>query len=215
MDDEKGKVVLNLFCKFMAKQGCSSALFEADGDGSLYNDTFYCRGEGNMKSPFPIEKFLEKLIDPHLVGSIDTDEGEAEVWAYEIYILPEKILQLVASATVYISGDTEVNDDEDVDSAVFEGLPQEKFFVEFAGGGDDGQIDDEGTSVDGGQLIGIDEPLMTHMYGMLENYGGWEINEGSQGRFYVDPTERTITLNFNWNQEETKNETVWQINFAD
>ena len=33
-------------------------------------------------------------------------------------------------------------------------------------------------------------------------YGGWEINEGSQGTFYIDPETKTISLHFEQNIED-------------
>ena len=214
VDEEKAKVILNLFCKFLQKQGCMSALFEADGDGSLYNDSFFCSGEGNMKPPFPLEKILESLIDPHLVGEIATDEGEGEVHSYEIYIYPDKRLELIAEATGYTTEDVDSTEEEDIDPSVFEGLPEEEFVVEFNGGGDSGYIEDYGITK-GNEQITVTQNLNDVMYMMLENYGGWEINEGSQGNFSVNPTDRTIRLEFSWNTEVELTETIWEWNFAD
>jgi hypothetical protein len=40
------------------------------------------------------------------------------------------------------------------------------------------------------------------MYQILEsNYGGWEINEGSQGTFIINTEEKTVTLNHDMNDE--------------
>ena len=214
LDEEKTKVILNLFCKFLQKQGCTSALFEADEEGSLLDDTFFCGGEGNMKPPFPMEKILESLIDPHLVGEIETEEGEGEVYSYEVYIYPDKRLELIANATGYNTEDAGSTDEEDIDPSVFEGLPEEEFTVEFTGGGDSGYIEDYG-SMKGNEQVTITENLNDVMYKMLENYGGWEINEGSQGTFFVNPTERSIRLEFSWNTEVTLTETIWEWNFAD
>ena len=41
------------------------------------------------------------------------------------------------------------------------------------------------------------------MYRALENnYGGWEINEGSQGKFIINSEEKTVYLEFSYNTED-------------
>lgn len=215
VDQEKAKVILNLFCKFLQNQGCTSAMFEMSEEGSLWMDSFYCSDEGNMKPPFPMENILESLVDPYLVGEIETDEGTGYVHSYELYIYPNKTLKLIANATGYSTEDTQAIEEEDIDPSVFEGLPEEEFEIEFNGGGDSGYIEEYGTMINSSEHVKATEKLRDLMYEMLENFGGWEINEGSQGNFYVNPKERTVRLEFSWNTEITLTETVWEWNFAD
>jgi hypothetical protein len=39
-------------------------------------------------------------------------------------------------------------------------------------------------------------------YNALSNFGGWEINEGSQGNIVFNLRDKTITVNHSWNTEE-------------
>jgi hypothetical protein len=49
---------------------------------------------------------------------------------------------------------------------------------------------------------------------MLENrYGGWEINEGSQGNFEIDLDNKEITLNHTYNIDETGRDTLLEEKF--
>ena len=50
-------------------------------------------------------------------------------------------------------------------------------------------------------------------YRMLSDYGGWEINEGSLGRFVLDLDMEELTLNFSWNLEEGKETLLFQEKF--
>ena len=46
-----------------------------------------------------------------------------------------------------------------------------------------------------------------------ENFGGWEINEGSQGEFQFDFNEKTVILSHAYNIEESRSNTLWEEEF--
>ncbi len=48
---------------------------------------------------------------------------------------------------------------------------------------------------------------------MLSNYGGWEINEGSQGYFIFDLKNKTVELNHTMNVEESESKTLYEEKF--
>ena len=51
-------------------------------------------------------------------------------------------------------------------------------------------------------------------YQELENhFGGWEINEGSDGRFIFDFNESTVFLDHTYNTEEQQIDTLYEENF--
>ena len=47
--------------------------------------------------------------------------------------------------------------------------------------------------------------LEDYLYDMLNNYGSWEINEGSQGYFRIDTIAGTVELFFTWNEYQNEN----------
>jgi hypothetical protein len=52
-------------------------------------------------------------------------------------------------------------------------------------------------------------------YDQLEShFGGWEINEGSNGEFIFNFKEMTIELNHTYNTEENEHDTIYEENFA-
>jgi len=55
----------------------------------------------------------------------------------------------------------------------------------------------------------VSEAISELCYALLENHGGWEINEGSFGEFTIDPNADEINLTFNQRVEsyETSEET--------
>jgi hypothetical protein len=46
------------------------------------------------------------------------------------------------------------------------------------------------------------------------NYGGWEINEGSQGMFIFNFNDSTITLEHTDNVEESESNTLFEVKFS-
>jgi hypothetical protein len=70
--------------------------------------------------------------------------------------------------------------------------------VGYSGGGDSGAIDNNYESENGTGDVpaGIEDIC----YKLLEEYGGWEINEGSQGNIVF--TKDEISVNHEWNTED-------------
>ena len=60
------------------------------------------------------------------------------------------------------------------------------FEVSYSGGGDDGYIEDDGYDDEGNQYR-LSDDLENYLYSKLNNsFGGWEINEGSSGKFIIN-----------------------------
>lgn len=52
-------------------------------------------------------------------------------------------------------------------------------------------------------------------YNQLEShYGGWEINEGSDGEFIFNFNDMTVELNHTYNTEENEHDTIYEESFA-
>jgi hypothetical protein len=82
--------------------------------------------------------------------------------------------------------------------------------LDYSGGGDSGYLE---SSFDGGGRV--PKEVEDWCYRVLEdNYGGWEINEGSQGYFLFNVTNRTIELEHTYNEEVEKSDTIFSINFG-
>jgi len=90
-------------------------------------------------------------------------------------------------------------------------IPPSGLKIGFNGSGDSGYIDDHM------EVFGVgDKPVPASLedwcYGKLP--GGWEINEGSQGKFIINSKERTIELDYEENvEDEFSDGTVGYIEF--
>jgi len=70
------------------------------------------------------------------------------------------------------------------------------FEVSYSGGGDDGYIEDDGYDDEGNQYR-LSDDLENYLYSKLNNsFGGWEINEGSSGKFIIN--RQTMVIEHEW-----------------
>ena len=83
--------------------------------------------------------------------------------------------------------------------------------VKYNGGGDSGFIENTFEEI-GDQVPATIEDWC---YNELEDhFGGWEINEGSDGEFVFDFNNMTITLNHTYNIDETTSDTIYKEDFS-
>lgn len=75
--------------------------------------------------------------------------------------------------------------------------------VDYSGGGDDGSIEDDGYDDDGNRFR-LSDDLEDFLYSRLNNsFGGWEINEGSSGKFIIQ--RETVEIEHEWYETEWVN----------
>jgi hypothetical protein len=46
-----------------------------------------------------------------------------------------------------------------------------------------------------------------------ENFGGWEINEGSQGEFQFNFDTKVVELGHSYNTQDNSSDTLWEEDF--
>jgi hypothetical protein len=74
------------------------------------------------------------------------------------------------------------------------------FEVSYSGGGDDGYIEDDGYDDEGNQYR-LSDDLENYLYSKLNNsFGGWEINEGSSGKFIIN--SQTMVIEHEWYEND-------------
>jgi len=82
--------------------------------------------------------------------------------------------------------------------------------LEYNGGGDSGFVENNFNPGNDSVPSGIED----WCYQQLENnFGGWEINEGSQGAFIFDFNTSTVTLDHTYNTEEQQIDTLYEESF--
>jgi hypothetical protein len=218
---EKEKSIFELMSKFMKSRGCEFAEIDLDADSyEPYNNRDFGCGTGHHierrdKFPFGIGGFIKDFVNSNQDYGID-DENLVEL---QLRVHgQERRVTLDAVYSELVEGPS-----ESTERSVEEGDENLKKLIDkwesnglypfgevtFNGGGDSGYIDNDVQVYTGdivsrplGDFPGLDD----YLYDMLSSYGGWEINEGSQGYFRIDTRAGTVELFFTWN--EYKNENV-------
>ena len=89
-------------------------------------------------------------------------------------------------------------------------IPEDGYMtLKYNGGGDSGYIESD---FDNGEPV--PSQIEDWCYKELEeNFGGWEINEGSQGEFQFDFNEKTVILQHTYNTMVDESNTIWEEEF--
>jgi len=232
------KVVLNIFQKFLELNKCKKVVFDIDGyDLNMQDDRFLCSGVhrgpehfqvgSRISPPIPISQFIENFMEAlDSSGDLDrlSEDGEQEIYNYEFVIDSEKKqVSILGNYSKYLVEETQITElyanemDDEEFSNFFKKLREEGDFeldVRFEGGGDSGWIHDTGETRKTDNYP-VPPFMMEKMYQMLEDYPGWEINEGSQGEFTFESAggKDRLTLHFNMNTEVTAEDLVYQFKY--
>lgn len=89
-------------------------------------------------------------------------------------------------------------------------IPEDGYLtLKYNGGGDSGYI--ESDFENGEPSPGAVEEWCYQQ--LSDNFGGWEINEGSQGEFQFDFNEKTVILQHTYNTMVDESNTIWEEEF--
>jgi len=213
------KTLLVILSKYIKTVGCEKAIFDFTYDGSSYYDNkMRCNGE-YINMPIEITKFLEQYLDqlPDFQG--EADNG-SEYHGYEMIFDPSKMI--ITTYGLFTEYDTEDGGSSSIEiddmvlsqfnELVSKGY-QQPFSVDFSGGGDSGYVESEGSD-NNGKRFELTPAMDDLCYRGLSNFGGWEINEGSQGEIIFDLEEKEANVGLTWNTENNETEVIdtWNLN---
>lgn len=210
---------LRILFKYLKGMGIDSVTFRVDLESGI--QWFELNIEDNISNAIEniiqeiIEEYEDKLYElgPGTVdnkndyfqvsGEIIPDEGK--------FIFTEIDYQgydTEGSGTYYDKDDYE-EDDSMYDTFIAVGkfldeIRATSVTVGYSGGGDSGAVDNNYESENGSGII--PDNIENICYSLLEEYGGWEINEGSQGNIVF--TKDEIEVNHEWNTQEDYNEQI-------
>lgn len=207
-----------MMSSYIQKMGCESAEMMGEyWDDELFSDRYFnCKGGGTYKFPFDPSEVINNWID-----SLDLDirsyedEGLNSVW---LEINPkDNSISVIAGFSEMELGEEQLVVESLSDKLDVEELKKElekefgdfKFIeVQFNGYGDSGGL--EGIKVDGRDYGSDRIPSLIDdvLYGMLSEFGGWEIDSGSEGFFDIDLENDKVVLHFHWNEQVDRPETL-------
>lgn len=210
--------------KYLLSYGEHSGTIKFEDFDSYNSDSVTKYGLGQFEENYYLEvpEGLEPIIAKiasYAAPRIQEPSEDTISTSLEITIDPDKLeLGCYYNYSYYSNEDSSVeysNDDDGVDK-IFEEMSESDvdwMEVPFTGSGDSGSIDTP-TDKDG-SVVNIPASIEDWCYNELESeYGGWEINEGSQGKFVFDYQNSTIELIFSWNNEITEQDTIFEFPFG-
>lgn len=207
--------ILETLGKFV-KLSNDCTLFEVDFDeaGNSMNsgDEVYClNGKiGRLNTPIPFSRDLELFFDGLLGNEIGSESpGDSEYSHYEMII--DSVSRKLSIYGIYYETEVSESYDQEIELSGEEeelfwndlhskiGNDRRTFDVEIIGGGDSGYFECA--------LHSLPNDVEEILYGILEDTSpGWEINEGSSGRFVINPNENTIRFILDVYEQESKQE---------
>lgn len=176
----------------------------------------------NAEIPDGLVSILKKIIDYVDDDDLHRDlpyDGNLDYQRFDItiYANEKKEISLTHIYSFQIGGEPQGVEYDDMieeweEKGVFNdtSIPEDNYLVlKYNGGGDSGYLESD---FDNG------EPVPTEVeewcYQQLEdNFGGWEINEGSQGEFQFYFDEKNVILSHTFNIEEFRTNTLWEEEF--
>jgi hypothetical protein len=198
---------------------------EPDDDEISYRENYFpTHFENNYNAEIPdgLVPILKKIIgyvdDDGLYSDLPND-GYIDYQRFDItiYTNEKKEISLTHSYSYQTEGGSEGVEYDDMieeweEKGVFNdtSIPEDNYLVlKYNGGGDSGYLESDFES---GESVPTE--VEEWCYQQLEiNFGGWEINEGSQGEFQFDFNEKTVILSHTYNIEESKSNTLWEEEF--
>lgn len=229
------KTYLNRICRYLGSLGMTNGVInfelENEQDTLTTNDfdwKYITHFDNNYRADIPSDliPILKKIID----FVIDSNRFELN---YNIYVNYQSIEVEIdcKSKDITVSHYYTFTDRGSTSSNIYDSEDDKKMFddwmdedlkdtevpeggiltVKYNGGGDSGYL--EGNFEETGDPVpaGIED----WCYGELSrNYGGWEINEGSDGEFIFDFNDSTITHDHTHNIDSQDTNTLYEENFS-
>ena len=197
---------------------------EPDDDEISYGENYFpTHFENNYTAEIPdglvpiLKKIISYVDDEGLYDELPND-ANIVYQGFEITIdSVKKEISLTHMYSYQTEGGSEGVEYDDMieeweEKGVFDDIeiPEDNYLVlKYNGGGDSGYIE---SNFESGQSVPTEVEEWCYQQ-LEENFGGWEINEGSQGEFQFDFNEKTVILSHAYNIEESRSNTLWEEEF--
>lgn len=229
------KKYLNRTCNYLASMGMTEGTISIELDSDQYDlsnediDWKYIQHfENNYRADLPeglipiLKKVMNHVIDGGKYESPDIESMSYQMISIEIDCT-RKELTVTHDYSYYDRGDgNSIRYDSDEDKARFDKWMEEDMqdvevpsdgilTLSYNGGGDSGYIESSFDETSDASPASIEN----WCYRELEDhFGGWEINEGSDGRFIFNFNNSTVDLEHTYNIEESESKTLFEENFS-
>jgi hypothetical protein len=156
----------------------------------------------NVNIPKQFIKLVDTLVEKYSEEIWDGSQNEWGSGFYRVNVtinLDEKNIVITSNIEEQTSEGSESEHDVENEPSVQSFLSDNNigyFEIAYSGGADDGFIEDDGYD-DNGNKYRISDDLENYLTSILNSdFGGWEINEGSSGKFIL--TKYILTIEHEW-----------------
>jgi hypothetical protein len=220
--NEKDKQNLRILSRYLRSQGMKYGLIEFEVD---YGDNFDMENKNSFTNnwtaeiPNLVKDTLQKVVDEFKDNMTELENYSFNYFEINIDAVDQQ-LTVSQNFGYYERGDEEIiewslDNGEDI-KEMFNSLDESDeeyddiLTLSYNGSGDSGYIESEFD--EGGD---VPSDVENFCYRKLENhFGGWEINEGSDGRFIFDRNNNTITLEHANNIERNESDEFYSVYFG-
>ena len=210
---------LRILFKYLKGMGIDNITFNVDLENGI--QWFELNMEYNSSSAIEniVQEIIEEYEDKLYELGPGTLDNPNEYFRVSGEIIPDEG-KFIFTEIDYQGYDTEGSgsyydkDDYEEDDSMYDTFIEVGKFLDeieatsatvgYSGGGDSGAVDNNYESENGSGIIPND--IENICYDLLSEYGGWEINEGSQGNIVF--TKDEIEVNHEWNTQEDYNEGI-------
>jgi hypothetical protein len=198
---------------------------EPDDEEISYEEEYFpTRFDNNYYAEIPdglapiLKKIINNFGNADLFSNLPNDVDQIDYQRFEITIsVGKKEIALTHIYSYFDEGDSSGIEYDDMieeweEKGVFDdvSIPEDGYLtLKYNGGGDSGYI--ESDFENGEPSPGAVEEWCYQQ--LEENFGGWEINEGSQGEFQFDFNEKTVILSHTYNTMLDSSNTIWEEEF--
>ena len=206
------------------KYGDINFEMEPDDEEISYDENYFpTHFDNNYTAEIPdglvpiLKRIIDYFDDADLYSNLP-DGSDIDYQRFEISIdSVKKEISLTHIYSYFSEGDSTGIEYDDMieeweEKGVFDdvSIPEDGYLVlKYNGGGDSGYI--ESDFENGETSPGAVEEWCYQQ--LEENFGGWEINEGSQGEFQFDFNEKTVILSHTYNTLVDESNTIWEEEF--
>jgi hypothetical protein len=229
------KKYLNRTCNYLASLGMTEGTIDINLDSDHYDlshediDWKYVQHfDNNYRAELPegllpiLKKVMNYVVNEGVFESPDIESMSYQNISIEIDCSRKELT--VTHDYSYYSRDegSSIAYDSDEDKARFDKWMEEDMqdvevpsdgilTLSYNGGGDSGYIESSFDETSDAVPASIED----WCYSQLEShFGGWEINEGSDGRFIFNFNNSTVDLDHTFNTEENAANTLFEENFS-
>jgi len=206
LNDEQKKE-LSVFLRYIKSYGSDTAYTKIYYYGGMvdYYDNQIRSGTGKIIKTYPsIDKVVSELIDQidFNLYDIESENGsnhvEIEFFSSEKKIMITVYETVTDTEPASTSGSILELENDDLNDLKEKGVTLVE--ITYNGGGDSGFIDED-MEVDSKETVKVSAGIENVCYNILQEFGGWEINEGSQGKITFDFVSDNYSVYHEWNTE--------------